>query len=156
VTSPIRSAAGLRAVALAVGAAAAVGLLAGCTSAPAPKPTASHTATAAAAKPGITQVNQAPGTGTGFTGALADTKVLHCDPKGSGWTVDGTVTNSSSATADYRIYVSLLNSTGDTRALVEVDSNGVAVGATKDWTTDIASPDTGLSCVLRVERYPSK
>ena len=141
----------------AVGAAVlAVGLLAGCT---APKPAPTHTPTpsptATAAAPGITDVKQAPGTGTGFTGALSDTKVEHCAPKGSGWTVDGTATNSSGANVDYRIYVSLLNAGGGTRALVEVDVPGVAPKASKPWSVDIPATDKNLSCVLRVERYPA-
>jgi hypothetical protein len=152
-TASIRTAA-LRLGAVTGGALLAVGLLAGCTTTPKPHPTPTATKSAAA-KPGITDVKQAPGTGDGFTGALADSKVTHCDPKGSGWTVDGTVTNSSDAAVDYRIYVSLLNAGGDTRALVEVDSQGVDAGKSKDWTVDIPSPDKDLQCVLRVERYPA-
>jgi hypothetical protein len=145
---------------LAVAAAAALaaaGLLAGCTG-PSPKPTPTPTAskTTKAADPGITDVQQPPGTGKGLTGALSDTKVAHCEPKGGGWTVDGTATNPTDGTVDYRIYVSLLNAGGDTRALVEVDSTGVKAGDTKDWTVDIPVPDKNLSCVLRVERYAAE
>jgi PBP1b-binding outer membrane lipoprotein LpoB len=146
--------ASIRLAAAAGAALLAAGLLAGCTSAPAPHPTPTASKTAAAAKPGLTDVKQAPGTGTDFTGALADTKVQHCDPKGDGWTVDGTVKNPTDSAADYRIYVSLLNASGDTRALVEVDSTGVDAGASKDWSVDIPAKDEkNLSCVLRVERY---
>ena len=151
-TAPIRTA-GLRLGAATGAALLALGLLAGCTTTPKPHPTPTATKTAAAAKPGITDVKQAPGTGADFVGALADSKVAHCEPKGSGWSVDGTVTNSSDAPADYRIYVSLLNTGGATRALVEVDSQGVDAGKSKDWSVDIPSPDKGLQCVLRVERY---
>jgi PBP1b-binding outer membrane lipoprotein LpoB len=148
-TAPIRLAAVAGAALL------AAGLLAGCTSSPAPKPTPTATkSAAAAAKPGLTDVKQAPGTGKDFAGALADTKVEHCNPKGDGWTVDGTVKNSTDAPADYRIYVSLLNASGDTRALVEVDSTGVEAAQSKDWSVDIPAKDEkSLTCVLRVERY---
>lgn len=138
-----------------------IGALAGCTGGdqPAktstPKPTKSASA---AADPGITQIEHPAGSGTdgkggGIVGAKDDTKVTACEPSGDAWKVAGTVTNSSDAAADYRLYVSLLNKSNDTRALVEVDVNGVAAGAKKSWSKDIGTKDENLTCVIRTERY---
>lgn len=126
------------------------GGLAGCTTAaPEPKPTK----TAESLAPGITDIDDTPGSGENLEGALADSKVATCERDGDEWTVDGTVTNPTDAEADYRIYVSLLNGTNDTRALVQVDVDGVAPDATEDWDVSIPVAEDELSCVLRVERY---
>jgi hypothetical protein len=143
---------GLRIGATVLGALLVAGAMAGCTPTTA-KPTPKPSASATALTPGVTDVTNAPGTGENLTGALKDTTVTACSQKGSSWTVSGTATNPTDAAADYRIYVSLLNATSDTRALKEVDVSALAAGAKTDWTTDIAVPDKNLTCVLRVERY---
>ena len=131
-------------------------ILAGCsTDAPAPTPTPSTTATAPAATPGLTDVTDTPGSGENLVGALADSATTSCERSGDAWTVAGTVTNPTDAPADYRIYVSLLSASNDTRALVQVDVSGVEAAATSDWTTEIPVAEDDLVCILRVERYES-
>lgn len=139
--------------AAAIAAAALIATFAvGCTAAPAadPKPSASPTETSA--PPQVTDITDAPGTGEGLVGALADSTLDSCEPGDAGWTVTGTVTNPTQGEADYRIYVSLLAGE-ETRALSQVDADDVAAGATADWSADIAAEGENLSCVLRVERY---
>lgn len=139
------------------GAALTVAALGGCTStkpAPTPTPTPSTT-TAAAQAPGITNVTNAPGSGAGLVGALADSTVKTCELSGGAWKVAGTVKNPTQGKASYRIYVSLLDAKGGTRALQEVDV-AAAAGATETWSAEIATAEKGLSCVLRVERYAAK
>lgn len=129
--------------------------VAGCTptAKPTPKPTASASATPLT--PGITDITDPPGTGAGLAGALKDTTVTACAQNGAGWSVTGTVTNPTTESADYRIYVSLLNAANDTRALKQVDVDKLASGAKADWSADIPVDEKNLSCVLRVERYAS-
>lgn len=127
--------------------------LAGCASDPEPEPTPTPTATAdAQAQEAVIDVTDAPGTGEGFAGAVADTTVT-CDAGDGTWDVSGVVTNPTDAPADYRIYVSLLNGAGDTRALTQVDVPDVAPAAPTDWSTSVELDEPDLSCVLRVERY---
>ncbi len=133
-------------------------VLAGCTPSepePSESPSASPSASAEAS-PGITDVTDAPGSGEGFVGALADTPVETCEPADGGWRVAGTVTNPTEDPVDYRIYVSLLGADGaDTRALTQVDVDGVEPATPTEWSTDIPLDEQGLACVLRVERYPA-
>jgi hypothetical protein len=143
-------------LAAAVAAVLALGL-AGCTggtgdakATKTPKPTSTSVANE---KPGLTETTHAPGSGEGLVGAVSDTKVTACEQKGDAWSVTGTATNPTDAAADYRIYVSLLDKSNQTRALVEVDLDGVASKATQDWSKDIQVGDKNLTCVLRVERY---
>ncbi|MBI5161841.1 MAG: hypothetical protein HY996_10580 [Micrococcales bacterium] len=140
-----------------IGATLVVAALAGCTGPkpdPTPTPKPSKT-TAAAQAPGITNVTNAPGSGAGLVGALADSTVKTCELSGDAWKVAGTVKNPTQAAAAYRIYVSLLDAKGGTRALQEVDVDAMA-GTTEDWSADIRTAEKGLSCVLRVERYAAK
>lgn len=124
-------------------------VLAGCTGSPEPEPTP----TASEQAPGVTDIEDAPGSGEGLVGALEDAEVEACEAADGGWAVNGTVTNSTDAEADYRIYVSLLNGAGDTRGLTQVDVDDVAAGDTQQWDTSVELEDDDLSCVLRVERY---
>ena len=138
-------------------AAAALMVLAGCTGqsddakpnpSDSPSPSASETT-----QPGITDITDTPGSGEGLVGALADSTVSTCALADGAWNVVGSVKNPTEDTADYRIYVSLLSAAGDTRALQQVDVDGVDAGDSADWSTTIPVADDGLSCVLRVERY---
>jgi hypothetical protein len=104
----------------------------------------------------VIQVNTPPGTAKHFVGARKDVTDLSCRQDGSSWVVSGTVTNSSTAKADYRIYTSFLNSANDTRGLLETDVTAVAPKVSKQWTGSLSLPDDGLKCVLRVERTRSK
>ncbi|MEY2850114.1 MAG: hypothetical protein RI885_2781 [Actinomycetota bacterium] len=129
-------------------------LLVGCTpvddAEPSPTPSASASADA---EPGITDITDTPGSGEGYVGALADSTVGTCALADGAWTVAGTVTNPTEAAADYRIYVSLLAASGETRALQQVDVDALAATESTDWTATVPVADEGLSCVLRVERY---
>lgn len=124
---------------------------AGCTQGdPAPTPSPTDTAQAEA---GITDIVDTPGSGEGLVGALSDTKVTTCELGDGEWNVTGTVTNSSDAGASYRIYVSLLNETGDTRSLTQVNVDPLDPGAETEWSTAVPLDEKDLNCVLRVERY---
>lgn len=119
---------------------------------PSPAPTTSE-ATPAAEPPSVTDVIDTPGSGEGLVGALADSTVSSCALAEGAWKVDGTVTNPTEEPASYRIYVSLLTASGETRALQQVNVDKVDAAATSDWTASLPVADDGLSCVLRVERY---
>ncbi|WP_314645785.1 hypothetical protein [uncultured Microbacterium sp.] len=125
--------------------------LSACTGDAKPDPTPTPTATEASA--GVTDITDAPGSGEGLVGALADTTVETCEQGDGAWDVAGTVTNSSEAAASYRIYVSLLTAGGETRALSQVDVEPIDAGAETEWSTSIDLDEEDLSCVLRVERY---
>ncbi|WP_010204278.1 hypothetical protein [Salinibacterium sp. PAMC 21357] len=130
--------------------------LAGCTNngtEAQPEPTESSAA--AEQTPGITDIQDAPGTGENLQGALADSTVDVCERAGDEWTVSGSVINSTDTAVTYRIYVSLLNGANDTRALTQVDVDVTEPGASADWTIAIPVAEDELSCVLRVERYES-
>ncbi|WBU37348.1 hypothetical protein [Homoserinibacter sp. YIM 151385] len=124
--------------------------LAGCTGSPEPEPTPS----ASADKPaGVTDIDDAPGSGEGLVGALEDLEIATCERQGDKWSLGGTVTNSATSTSDYRIYISLLDAAGDTRGLTQIDVDGVAAGASDDWSESVDIAEDDLSCVPRVERY---
>jgi hypothetical protein len=127
--------------------------VAGCTATATPSPRPTATASTSPPSPGITDITDSPGTGANLVGALKDTTVATCARKGSSWSVTGTVTNPTAGSVDYRIYVSLLNATNDTRALKQVNVDKLSPGASANWSADIPVDETGLSCVLRVERY---
>jgi hypothetical protein len=102
--------------------------------------------------PAVTRVQVPPGTGKGYVGARSDVTVQSCTGSAGTWTVKGTVTNSSTKAADYRIYTSFLSADQDTRGLVETDVVRVAPRARVPWTGRLPLSDSGLRCVLRVER----
>jgi len=143
--------AGSRLLVTALAAALLTAGLAGCTAGtPEPKPTKTA---AAEQTPGITDITDTPGSGEGLVGALADNTMGDCTRDGDNWNVSGTVKNPTEAGANYRIYVSLLNGSNDTRALVQVDVDAVAAGGEQEWSTEIPVAEDDLSCVLRVERF---
>ncbi|MET0303852.1 MAG: hypothetical protein ABW040_07355 [Microbacteriaceae bacterium] len=128
------------------------GVLAGCTGDAEPEPTETPTSTEAP-DAGVTDIEDAPGTGEGLEGAKDDLELANCALDGDSWALDGTVTNSSDAAADYRIYLALLNGGGDTRGLVQVNVDGVEPGASEEWSTTVDLDEADLTCVPRVERY---
>lgn len=139
---------------LALAGVAALGLgLAGC-SGDAPDGKASASASASATEqPAITEV-QTPAGGDGdYVGAVKDVQVTSCKRDGSSWSVQGSAENPEDSAQSYRIYVSLLKGASDTRAVKEVDVDGVDAKGSKDWDTTIDTTESGLSCVLRVERF---
>ncbi|TPW76896.1 FxLYD domain-containing protein [Schumannella sp. 10F1B-5-1] len=129
------------------------GAIAGCTDSGDSSPKKSASAKPSATPSQVTDVTDAPGTGEGLVGARNDVEVTKCEPADGGWAVAGTVTNSSDAAANYRIYVSLLDKDGATLGLKQVNSDGLDAGAKADWSADIAVEGKNLQCVLRVERY---
>jgi hypothetical protein len=103
-------------------------------------------------QPVIDVVHQ-PGEGE-FDGALDDVEFT-CTSDGSTWTAQGSATNSSAATADYRIFMAFLDSSGETVALIEEEVTGVPAGESADWSVQFASDAADLDCVPRVERRPA-
>lgn len=104
--------------------------------------------------PTLTKVTVPPGTAKGFVGARTDVTVQSCAMTGGTWAVDGTVANPTATAVDYRIYTSFLTKDNDTRGLIETDVRGVEPKSKKTWRGQLALSDTGLTCVLRVERTP--
>lgn len=104
--------------------------------------------------PDVTEIVHQPASGD-FVGALADITDHTCEKTVEGWRVTGTATNPTTDTADYRIYVSLINGAATTRALVETEVAGVAAGQGGSFDILIVLPDDDLRCVLRVERRAS-
>jgi hypothetical protein len=137
----------------------AAATLAGCTGGDAePDASESPEPTETTAPAQVTDVTDAPGTGSdgaggGFTGAAGDLEIATCEPGDGGWDVSGTVTSSAASVATYRIYISLLTGDNDTRALQQTNVEGVEPGASAEWSMTIPVEEDGLSCVPRVERY---
>lgn len=89
----------------------------------------------------------------GFVGAASDVASQDCSGEGGTWTGWGTVLNSASEDANYRVWVAFVDAEGETVGLVESDFDGVKPGETGEYTASM--PYTGadvLTCVLRVER----
>jgi len=89
----------------------------------------------------------------GFDGAASDVASQDCSGEGGTWTGWGTVLNSTTGDANYRVWVAFVDAKGDTVGLVESDFDGVKPGEKGDYTGSM--PYTGadvLTCVLRVER----
>lgn len=111
-------------------------------------------ATTTTSKPSVvTKVSDAPRT-TGYTGARKDVTGLTCAQDGKLWKVGGTVTNPTTASADYRIFTSFLDKANETRGLLQTNINGVAPNEAKPWSGELELPASDLHCVLRVERTP--
>lgn len=100
----------------------------------------------------VTQVTHAPGTTTGYVGALKDVELTSCSADKAPAHFDGTVTNPTSTSQSYRIYVSL-QSGGNTVGVREVDVTDVAGHATQKWSGTLDAGKAGTTCVLRVERH---
>ena len=99
----------------------------------------------------VTEVSDAPRV-TGYVGARKDVTNLTCAQDGKLWKVGGTLTNPTSAPADYRIFTSFLDQSNVTRGLLQTDVKGLAAGQSKPWSGDLELDATGLHCGLRVER----
>lgn len=134
---------------------ALLGVLAGCSSGH-KNSTSTASASRTIKQAAVIKVTTAPGTATGFVGARNDVTKVDCSSDGILAKASGTLTNTSGAPADYRIYTSFLSNDNDTRGLVETDVNGVGAGVTKGWSGQLPLTATDLHCVLRVERTPSK
>lgn len=100
----------------------------------------------------VTDVPDIQGSVDDYVGALQDASLETCESVGGVLVVDGTVTNPVDEAQQYRIYVSAMAGQ-DTRGVVQVDTLPVDGGQTVDWSTEIELSDTGLTCLLRVERF---
>lgn len=136
--------------------------LAACTdtddSTPSSSASASASPSTSAVPDSVTDITDTPGAGSdgeggGFEGALSDYAPTGCSLVDGAWIVEGTLTNSTDAAADYRVYISLLNGSGETRALQQADVDGVEPGATAEVSLSIPLDEDGLNCVPRIERY---
>jgi hypothetical protein len=89
----------------------------------------------------------------GFVGALKDVTASSCGASGADWVGSGTITNPMRAAANYRVWVAFIGADGGTVGLVQVNVDGVAAGASKDFSAPMPyAADGTLSCTLRVER----
>lgn len=103
-------------------------------------------------KPTYNDVKDPQGSVEGFVGAMKDVDLERCETDGDRLAVAGVVTNPTDSPQHYRIYVSAMES-GDARGIVQVDLAEVAAGATESWETFFELDDTGLDCLMRVERF---
>lgn len=102
----------------------------------------------------VVDIVDQPGSVDGYVGALDDSEVTRCESQDGQLRVEGTLTNPEAAAQDYRIYVSAMAGS-DTRGLVQHDVVDVSPGATSEWSVDLDLSDADLTCVLRVERFPT-
>jgi hypothetical protein len=101
--------------------------------------------------PFVDGTDHAPGSLRPYVGARSDVHDTTCSAVGDAWRAVGEVTNSTSRSARYRIYVSFLQ--GDTTVgIAESPVGPVKAGATADWSARVAVAADGLRCILRVER----
>ena len=100
----------------------------------------------------VTQVTHSPGGPSGYVGALKDVALTSCAAGTSPARFGGTVTNPTSTSQSYRIYVSLLSG-GATIGVREVDVAAVGGRETQKWSGTLPVGKAGTSCVLRVERH---
>ena len=100
----------------------------------------------------VTDVRDPQGSVAGYVGAMQDASLDSCATVDGVLKVSGTVTNPVDEPQQYRIYVSTMEGE-DTRGIVQVDVPVVDAKQSADWETEIALPDPGLTCLLRVERF---
>ncbi len=141
-----------------LGVVAAIGV-AGCSSDTAKSSPKTHPAakknaessTSSTTQPFVSNSKNTPGTLANFVGAREDVHDTKCQSSGSGWNVEGSVTNSAAKAVKYRIYVSFLN--GDTTiGLAEVNVGKVDPKQTERWQQSVKVTGRDLRCILRVER----
>lgn len=99
----------------------------------------------------VSKVTDAPRSAD-YVGARKDVTDVSCRQEGRTWTVAGTVTNPTSALADYRIFTSFLDSANSTRGLLQTNVDRAEAGKARQWSGQIDLDASGLQCVLRVER----
>jgi hypothetical protein len=98
-------------------------------------------------------VSVLPGTDTAAEGARTDVTDEACEDRNGTWVTSGKVTNSSDGRRSYRIYTGFVDSTGETRAVVETGVKDLKAGESRRWedSAPLGGLD-GVRCVLRVER----
>lgn len=88
-----------------------------------------------------------------FVGAATDVVSSSCAGDGGVWVGAGTVGNPTEEDVNYRVWVSFIDSDGETIGLVQSNVDGVAPNETGEYAASMPYSDPGeLSCVLRVER----
>ena len=108
-------------------------------------------ATASTIPEAVIEISTPPGSGR-RGGARDDVEGLECASADGRWTASGDIVNPTSGAVHYRIYVSFLDPSGETVALIETDVDDVAAGATASWSAGFDSAAADVRCVLRVER----
>jgi hypothetical protein len=94
-----------------------------------------------------------PGTSDDYEGARSDISDEDCRTSDGLWQASGSVTNSTSDTRSYRIYVAFIVD-GETEALRQVDVDDLGGGKNSKWSARApSSVDGAVECILRVERY---
>jgi hypothetical protein len=101
--------------------------------------------------PVVQDVTDSPRT-EDYEGARDDVTDLVCEQDGTVWRVAGTVTNSTGATADYRIFTAFLDDTGETIGLLQTDLAALEPGEARPFDDELALEADELTCGLRVER----
>lgn len=97
-------------------------------------------------------ISEQQGAVESYVGALEDVSLDRCEADENGWVGQGTVTNPTSESQNYRLYVAF-NDNRDTRGLVQVDLSRVASGQSETWSVEAPIDGDNLTCVLRVERF---
>jgi hypothetical protein len=106
-----------------------------------------------AAEEFTTDVSVLPGTDPTAEGARTDITDEACQGADGTWVTSGTVTNSADGPRSYRIYTGFVDSSGETRAVVETDVNDLQPGEARPWEGSAALGGLDdVRCVLRVER----
>ncbi len=114
-------------------------------------PAATSTTAGAVQQAVVIDVVNQPGSGD-FDGAVGDVGHHTCEAAGGRWTSAGSVRNPTDTSADYRVYVSFLDPSGETLALIERDLDDVDPGESQAWSVVFDTSLVEVRCVLRVER----
>lgn len=95
----------------------------------------------------------APGTAQdGWVGARRDVENVECTQTDTGWSATGTVTNSDTASAGYRVYVVMRGPDRQTYALLQRDLL-LEPGASAPFDATASVIADGIECLLQVERF---
>jgi hypothetical protein len=116
------------------------------------QPASASSSAGPATKPAVVNKTTDPPRTANYVGARKDVTNLSCKQDGQLWRVSGTVTNPTDAPVDYRIFTSFLDSSNETRGLLQTDVAGVAPAEARDWSGEIELDAADLICGLRVER----
>lgn len=101
---------------------------------------------------GFVSMTDQQGSVEGYVGASEDVIVEKCESSGENWVAEGTATNPTGETQNYRIYVAF-NKNRDTKGLVQVDLESVGPNASAEWKAESPISGEKIDCLLRVERF---
>lgn len=107
------------------------------------------------AEKAVVNVDDPPGSTKGFVGAVKDADPTRCEADGAAWISEGTITNPTKKTQNYRLYVSFMRKQ-EAAGLVQVDVKSVKPRASAPWKAQARVPGEALTCELRVERFPTR